>query len=453
MIRDAVPGFRDRRHGRPRHPVRDGCDHRVQRPAQGGGSLGLRRWPRGAQLGHRHRRRRRGGDVHRRALPGVEGVSGRLLDHGGPRPRRGAQARRRGVEGLQSEGRGAAVPVNRVDVREAITQAHHEEWAPVVAALARRFGDLDIAEEAAAEAFATAVERWPADGVPPNPGAWLTTTANRKAIDRIRRENKRDDKQKEAQMVYDDDPPEPLSAIDDERLRLIFTCCHPALAMETRVALTLRMVGGLTVPEIARAFLVQETTMGRRITRAKAKIKAARIPYRVPSAEDLPARVSGVLAVLYLVFNEGYLATGPDTDPVRHDLTAEAIRLTRLIRALMPEDGEVAGLLALMLLTEARRTARVSASGALAAVDRLEDKLAGYHAYHATRADLLRRLGCSQKSRAAYDKAIELAGNTAETAYLTRRRDQLRQAPTDPDRHPARSGGRPRRNQIGLIPA
>ncbi|MEO3784158.1 sigma-70 family RNA polymerase sigma factor [Actinocorallia sp. B10E7] len=409
------------------------------------------------------------------------------------------------------------------DLEEAITRTHHEEWARVVASLTRRFGDLDIAEEAAAEAFATAVERWPADGVPPNPGAWLTTTANRKAIDRIRRENKRDDKHKEAQLLYDDDPPEPVGAIDDDRLRLIFTCCHPALAMQTRVALTLRMVGGLTVPEIARAFLVRETTLERRITRAKAKIKAACIPYRVPSAEDLPTRVSGVLAVLYLVFNEGYLATGPDTDPLRHDLTAEAIRLTRLIRALLPDDGEVAGLLALMLLTEARRTARVSAGGelvtlveqdrgawdaaliaeghrlvrerlaaataglapgryqilaainavhtsardirdtdwsqvlalydqlvrldpspiialnraiaiaeldgpqvALAAVDRLEDKLAGYHAYHATRADLLRRLGQSQQSRTAYDKAIELAGNTAETAYLTRRRDQLR---------------------------
>jgi RNA polymerase sigma-70 factor, ECF subfamily len=411
------------------------------------------------------------------------------------------------------------------DVEEAITRVHHEEWARVVAALTRRFGDLDIAEEATAEAFATAVARWPADGVPANPGAWLTTTANRQAIDRIRRESKRDDKQKQAQLLYDHDPPEPVdavSAIDDERLRLIFTCCHPALAMETRVALTLRMVAGLSVPEIARAFLVQETAMGQRITRAKAKIKAAGIPYRVPSAPDLPARVSGVLAVLFLVFNEGYLATGPATDPVRHDLTAEAIRLTRLIHALMPEDGEAAGLLALMLLTEARRTARVSASGelvtldeqdrgawdaaliaeghrlvrerlaaaaagaapgryqilaainavhtsardirdtdwsqvvalydqlvrldpspivalnraiaiaeldgpevALAAVDRLEDKLAGYHAYHATRAELLRRLGCSQHSRAAYDRAIELAGNTAETAYLTRRRDQL----------------------------
>ncbi|MEO3746841.1 RNA polymerase sigma factor [Plantactinospora sp. B5E13] len=409
------------------------------------------------------------------------------------------------------------------DVEEAITRAHHDEWARVVASLTRRFGDLDIAEDAAAESFATAVERWPADGVPPNPGAWLTTTAVRKAIDRIRRENKRDDKHKEARMVYDNIPPEPLGAIDDDRLRLIFTCCHPALAMEARVVLTLRMLGGLTVSEIARAFLVRETTLEQRITRAKAKIKAARIPYRVPAAEDLPVRVSGVLAVLYLVFNEGYLATGPGTDPVRHDLTAEAIRLTRLIRALLPDDGEVAGLLALMLLTEARRTARVSASGelvtldeqdrgawdkaliaeghrlvrerlaaaaagvapgryqilaainavhtsardirdtdwsqvvalydqlvhldsspivalnraiavaeldgpevALAAVDRLEDELAGYHAYHATRADLLRRLGQSQQSRAAYDKAIELAGNTAETANLTRRRDQLR---------------------------
>src|SRR5829696_6264148 len=170
-------------------------------------------------------------------------------------------------------------------------------------------------------------------------------------------------------MLREGAPPEPLAAIDDDRLRLIFTCCHPALAMQTRVALTLRMVGGLTVPAIARAFLVQETTMERRITRAKAKIKAAGIPYRMPSAEDLPARVSGVLAVLFLVFNEGYLVSGPDPDPVRHDLTAEAIRLTRLIRVLLPQDGEVAGLLALMLLIEARRSARVSASGELVALD------------------------------------------------------------------------------------
>lgn len=421
---------------------------------------------------------------------------------------------------MQSEGRGTAVgePVSVIDVQEAITRAHHEEWVRVVASLTRRFGDFDIAEEAAAEAFAAAVERWPTDGVPPNPGAWLTTTANRKAIDRLRRENKRADKQKQNLMMYGD-PPEPLGAIDDDRLRLIFTCCHPALAMETRVALTLRMVGGLTMPEIARAFLVRETTMGQRLTRAKAKIKASRIPYRVPSADDLPSRVSGVLAVLFLIFNEGYLATGPDTDPVRYDLTAEAIRLTRLIRVLMPEDGEVIGLLALMLLTEARRTARISATGelvtldeqdrrawdaeliaeghrlvrerlvsgvapgryqilaaincvhtsarqagdtdwsqvialynqlirldpspiialnraiavgelngaevALAIVDGLEGELSGYHAYHATRADLLRRLGRRQESRAAYGKAMELAGNTAETLYLARRREEV----------------------------
>src|SRR5215212_5857259 len=313
MIRGAVPGFRDRRYGWPRHPGRDGGHQRVQRPASGKGSLGLRRRPCGAQLCHCHRQQRRGGDLHRRALCGVEGVSRRFLDHSGRQPRRGAQARRRGVEGLQPEDRGAAVPgrVSVADVRKAITQAHHEEWARVVAALTRRFVDLDIAEEAAAEAFATAVERWPADGVPANPGAWLTITANHKAIDRIRRENKRDDKHKEARMVYDDAPHEPLGAIDDDRLRLIFTCCHPALAMEARLALTLRMVGGLTVPEIARAFLVRETTLEQRITRAKAKIKAARIPSRVPAAEDLPARVTGVLAVLYLVFNEGYLASNP----------------------------------------------------------------------------------------------------------------------------------------------
>ena len=402
---------------------------------------------------------------------------------------------------------------------DAIARAHRDEWARVVASLAKRFGDLDLAEESAAEAFATAVERWPADGVPPNPGAWLTTTANRKAIDRIRRESRRDDKHREALVLHDDEPHEPLGAIDDDRLRLIFTCCHPALAMESRVALTLRLVGGLTMHEIARAFLVQESTMGQRITRAKAKIAATGIPFRVPAAEDLPARISGVLAVLYLVFNEGYLATGPDTDPVRDDLTAEAIRLARLIRELLPDDGEVTGMLALMLLTEARRPARVSASGelvtldeqdrgawdsaliaeghglvrerlaageapgryqvlaainavhtsardirdtdwsqivalydqlarldpspvvslnraiavaevdgpevALATVERLGDVLADYHALHAARADLLRRLGRSAEARAAYDRAIELAGNAAESAHLARRRDQL----------------------------
>ena len=219
--------------------------------------------------------------------------------------------------------------MSEIDVRAAITRAHREEWARVVATLARRFRDLDIAEEMTADAFATAVKRWPVDGVPPNPGAWLTTTANRKAIDRLRREARRADKHKEALMLLPDTT-ESLGAIDDDRLRLVFTCCHPALAMEARVALTLRMVGGLTVPEIAHAFLIQEAAMGRRITRAKSKIKVATIPYRVPSREDLPARVTGVLAVLYLIFNEGYLASDPEKEAIRSDLTAEAIRLTGL---------------------------------------------------------------------------------------------------------------------------
>ena len=227
---------------------------------------------------------------------------------------------------MQPSARSAATPVGTlIDAQDALTRAHHDEWARVVATLARRFGNLDIAEDAAAEAFATAAERWPADGIPPNPGGWLTMTAIRKAIDRIRRESSREARHREAMLVYDAKP-DPLGVIDDDRLRLIFICCHPALAMEARVALTLRMVGGLSVPEIARAFLVQDTTRGARITRAKAKIAAAGIPYRVPAAEDLPGRVSGVLAVLFLIFNEGYLASGPDTAPVREKLTGEAIR-------------------------------------------------------------------------------------------------------------------------------
>ncbi|MEO9103971.1 MAG: DUF6596 domain-containing protein [Terrimesophilobacter sp.] len=238
----------------------------------------------------------------------------------------------------------------------------------MVGSLTKRFGDLDIAEEAAAEAFAIAVKKWPSAGIPANPGAWLTTTANHKAIDRIRREKKRAVKYHEALLLHEDPTFESLGAVGDERLRLFFMCCHPALAMDSRVALTLRMVGGLSVIEIARAFLVQEATMGRRITRAKAKIRAARIPFRVPNSKDLPARVSGVLASLFLIFNEGYLSTGSGTDPIRKELTSEAIRLTRLIRELMPDDAEVAGMLALMLLTESRREARMSPDGNLVAL-------------------------------------------------------------------------------------
>jgi RNA polymerase sigma-70 factor (ECF subfamily) len=408
--------------------------------------------------------------------------------------------------------------VTNSPTHEAITRAHHVEWARVVASLASRFGDLDVAEDAAADAFVAAVEAWPRTGTPPNPGGWLTTTATRKALDRIRREGKRDAKHRAAEMIRDDTPHTPTGPLTDDRLRLLFTCCHPALATEARVALTLRLVGGLTVPEIARAFLVQETTMAQRITRAKAKIKKARIPYRVPGPDDIGARLAGVLAVVYLVFNEGYLS-GTGDEPVRRDLTLEAIRLGRLLRALLPDDGEVAGLLALMLLTEARSAARFSATGelvtlveqdrggwdrdliaeghrlvrerlasgirpgryqilaainavhtdagsardtdwsqiaalyeqlyavspspvvalnravaraeldgadvGLAEVDRLVGTLDRYHAFHATRADLLRRLGRSAQAREAYDRAIELTQNPGERAYLTRRRDQL----------------------------
>ena len=408
-------------------------------------------------------------------------------------------------------------------VEEAIARAHHEEWSQVVAGLARRFGDLDLAEEAAAQAYVVAVERWPRDGVPPSPGGWLATTAARKAIDRLRRESQRDAKHRAALLLADDTPPTWTGPVEDDRLRLVFTCCHPALAVDAQVALTLRLLGGLTVADIARAFFVRETTMAQRITRAKAKIAAAHIPYRVPSAGDIPERLAGVLAVVYLVFNEGYLA-GAGHDLLRADLTDEAIRLGRLLRTLLPDDGEVTGLLALMLLIEARRGARVSDTGelvtleeqnraawnramiteghalvrerlaavaaggeppgryqllaainavhtvapsardtdwcqivalydrlvaldpspivrlnravavaerdgpdlALAEVDRLATPLDAYHAFHAARAELLRRRGCSRESRAAYDRAISLTGNAAERAYLTRRRNQLR---------------------------
>lgn len=389
----------------------------------------------------------------------------------------------------------------------------------MVASLARRFGDLDVAEDAVSEALLTAVERWPVDGFPPNPGAWLTTTAGNKAIDRIRRESRRDDKHQAAMMITDDTPPEPTGPVEDDRLRLVFTCCHPALSPEARVALTLRMLGGLTVAEIARAFLVAETTMAQRITRAKAKIKGANIPYRLPEASELPKRLNAVLAVVYLVFNEGYLA-GSGDNPVRVELSDEAIRLARVLRELLPDEGEVAGLLALLLLIDARRSARV-AGGELVTLDEqdrsswdrtliaeghalvreclervtstggrpgqyqlmaavnavhtdaadardtdwgqvvaLYDQLltvvptpvvalnravavaeidgpdvglalvddvalTGYHAWHAARADLLRRIGRGADARSEYDAAIDATENLAERAYLTRRRDQI----------------------------
>lgn len=311
-----------------------------------------------------------------------------------------------------------------------IERIFRAEYGRAVAVLTRSFGDIDAAEEAVQDAFTAAVERWPKDGPPPSPAGWIITTARNRAIDRLRRDSSRQDRYEQAALLQTDEPPDEDETVQDDRLRMIFTCCHPSLATSAQVALTLRLLGGLTTTEIAKAFLIPEVTLAQRLVRAKGKIRDAGIPYRIPEANELPARLEPVLAVLYLIFNEGYAATsGPEL--TRGELCTEAIRLTRVLLSSLPNEMEVQGLLALMLLTEARRPARATSNGQLVLLrdqDRSQwDPAAIVEGLRLVQRCLRHNRPGPYQIQAAINAAHAIAVNTAETDWpqIVRLYDQL----------------------------